>query len=302
MRKWAKQQQVQCYRLYDADLPEYAVAIDVYQGEQLWINVQEYEAPKTIASHKANERLAALLAEIPRVLDVDSSQVFLKIRRKQKNNEQYEKLDTQANFHIIEENHCKFLVNFEDHLDTGLFLDHRPIRQLIQQQAKGKDFLNLFAYTGTASVSAALGDAKSTTTLDMSNTYLEWTKNNFNLNKLTGQHQIIRADSSSWLAQQAQETQKTQYDLIFMNPPTFSNSKRMENVFDIQRDHVVLIQQALTLLTAQGVLYFSTNFKKFKLDKEQLSSSIIEDISAATIPADFSRNPKIHYCWKIQNA
>ncbi len=302
MRKWAKQQHVQCYRLYDADLPEYAVAIDVYQGEQLWINVQEYEAPKTIASHKANQRLAALLAEIPRVLDVDSSQVFLKIRRKQKNNEQYEKLDTQANFHIIEENHCKFLVNFEDHLDTGLFLDHRPIRQLIQQQAKGKDFLNLFAYTGTASVSAALGDAKSTTTLDMSNTYLEWTKNNFNLNKLTGQHQIIRADSSSWLAQQAQETQRTQYDLIFMNPPTFSNSKRMENVFDIQRDHVVLIQQALTLLTAQGILYFSTNFKKFKLDEEQLSSSIIEDISAATIPADFSRNPKIHYCWKIQNA
>ncbi len=299
MKKWAKQQNIHCYRLYDADLPEYAVAIDLYQGEQLWVNVQEYEAPKTIAPHKANQRLAGVLAEIPRVLNIDKSQLFLKIRRKQKNTAQYQKQDNQANFHIIEENKAKFLVNFEDYLDTGLFLDHRPIRQIIQQQAKGKHFLNLFAYTGTASVHAALGDAQSTTTVDMSNTYLEWAKNNFDLNKLAGNNKIIRADCSIWLENEAKQA-TNQYDLIFLDPPTFSNSKRMEDIFDIQRDHVALIKNALALLTVEGILYFSTNFKKFKLDKAALPALNIEDISASTIPDDFSRSPKIHYCWKIQ--
>ena len=299
MNKWAKQQNISCYRIYDADLPEYAVAVDIYQGEKLWVNVQEYEAPKTIAPHKANERLAGVLAEIPRVLKIDSSQVFLKIRRKQKNTNQYEKHDNKANFHVIEENNCKFLVNFEDYLDTGLFLDHRPIRQKIQQQAKGKHFLNLFAYTATASIHAALGGAISTTTVDMSNTYLDWAQKNFDLNNLAGNNKIIRADCSTWLEQEVKKTNNTQYDLIFLDPPTFSNSKRMEDAFDIQQDHVALIKNALALLTPAGTLYFSTNFRKFKLDEQAFSAYVVENITALTIPEDFARNPKIHYCWKF---
>ena len=300
MAKWAKQQDISCYRLYDADLPEYAVAIDLYQGDKLWVNVQEYEAPKTIAPHKANQRLAGILAEIPRVLKINKSQVFLKIRRKQKNTDQYEKQDNKANFHIIEENDCKFLVNFEDYLDTGLFLDHRPIRLRIQQEAKDKDFLDVFANTGTTSVHAAVGGAKSTTTVDMSNTYLDWAKNNFDLNKLTGNHKIIRADCSAWLENEAKQAATTQYDLIFLDPPTFSNSKRMEQSFDIQTDHVALINNALKLLTEDGTLYFSTNFRKFKLDEPAISGAVVENISSSTVPNDFARNPKIHYCWKIQ--
>ena len=301
MAKWAKQQDIHCYRVYDADLPEYAVAIDLYYADKLWVNVQEYEAPKTIEAHIANERLAGVLAEIPRVLKIDNSQVFLKIRRKQRNNEQYEKQADKANFHIIEEHNCKFLVNLEDHLDTGLFLDHRPLRLKIQQQAKGKNFLSLFAYTGTATVHAAIGGALSTTTVGMSNTYLDWAKNNFELNNLSGDNKIIRADSASWLIEQAEQTEKTYYDLIFLDPPTFSNSKRLEDAFDIQIDHVSLISNALSLLSPTGTLYFSTNFRRFKLDKQALSDFIVEDITASTIPEDFSRTPRIHYCWKIQN-
>mgnify|MGYP000329472363 CR=1 FL=1 len=299
--KWAKKQDINCYRVYDADLPEYAVAIDLYYGDKLWVNVQEYEAPKTIEAHIANERLAGILAEIPRVLQIDKSQVFLKIRRKQRNTEQYEKQADKASFHIVKEQGCQFLVNFEDHLDTGLFLDHRPLRLQIQQQAKGKKFLSLFAYTGTASVHAAIGGALSTTTVGLSNTHLDWAKNNFELNNLSGDNQIIRADCSRWLVEQAEQTDKTFYDLIFLDPPTFSNSKRLEDAFDIQVEHVSLISNALELLSPSGTLYFSTNFRRFKLDKQALSDFIVEDISASTIPTDFSRTPKIHYCWKIKN-
>ena len=301
MSKWAKKQNISCYRVYDADLPEYAVAIDLYYSDKLWVNVQEYEAPKTIAEHVANERLAGVLAEIPRVLSIDKSQVFLKIRRKQKNTEQYEKQNNTDTFQVIEESGCQFLVNFEDHLDTGLFLDHRPIRLKIQQEAQAKHFLSLFAYTGTASVHAAIGGALSTTTVAMSNTYLDWAKNNFNLNNLSGDNQIIRADSAVWLAEQVEKEQSARYDLIFLDPPTFSNSKRMEGVFDVQLDHVELIKNALALLAPNGILYFSTNFRRFKLDESALVDSMIENISAATIPDDFSRTPKIHFCWKIKN-
>lgn len=299
MSKWAKQKNISCYRLYDADLPEYSVAIDLYQSDKLWVNVQEYEAPKSISPHKANERLAGILAEIPRVLKIDKSQVFLKIRRKQKNTEQYEKQDNKANFHIIEENNCKFLINFEDYLDTGIFLDHRPIRLEIQQKVKGKNFLNLFAYTATASVHAAIGGALSTTTINMSNTYLDWAQKNFDLNNLEGSNKMIRADSSAWLEEERKKETKLQYDLIFLDPPTFSNSKRMDNIFDVQRDHVGLINNALALLEEEGVLYFSTNFKRFKFDELAIINANVENISASTIPEDFSRSPKIHYCWKI---
>lgn len=299
LSKWAKQNAITCYRIYDADLPEYAAAIDIYAGEQTWINVQEYEPPKTIDQHKADQRLAGLLSEIPHVLGVDNAQVFLKIRKKQRSTDQYEKHDDQGRFHIIEEGGCKLLVNFEDYLDTGLFLDHRPIRKLIQQQANNKRFLNLFAYTGSATVHAAMGGAKSTTSVDMSNTYIEWAKKNMALNKNAGEHEFIQADCLDWLNTEANEADRKQYDLIFLDPPTFSNSKRMDDVFDIQNDHVQLIKNATALLADNGVLYFSTNFRRFKMELSALSDLVIEDISASTIPEDFLRNPRIHYCWKI---
>jgi 23S rRNA (guanine2445-N2)-methyltransferase / 23S rRNA (guanine2069-N7)-methyltransferase len=316
LSNWAKRNHITCYRVYDADLPEYAAAVDIYQGEayrseltplayfpvgeQTWVNVQEYEPPKTIDQHKADQRLAGLLMEIPHILGVKSEQVFLKIRRKQRNADQYEKHGDQGRFHVIEEGGCKLLVNFEDYLDTGLFLDHRPIRMLIQQQAKGKRFLNLFAYTGAATVHAAMGGAKSTTTVDMSNTYINWAKNNMALNKNSGEHEFIQADCVEWLDNEAKQAKTRQYDLIFLDPPTFSNSKRMDDVFDIQNDHVQLINNAVTLLAANGVLYFSTNFRRFKIDLPALSELTVEDISGATIPEDFSRNPRIHYCWRIK--
>lgn len=299
LAKWAKQNHIHCYRLYDADLPEYAVAIDVYQGEQTWVNVQEYESPKTIDPIKANQRLAGIMAEIPQVLEIPAGQVFLKIRRKQKSTDQYEKLGDSRHFHVVEESGCKFWVNFEDYLDTGLFLDHRPMRLLIQQQASGKRFLNLFAYTGSATVHAAIGGAVSSITVDMSNTYLDWARRNFVLNGIDGDHRLVRADCSQWLAEQAGARQKLQFDLIFLDPPTFSNSKKMDEAFDIQKDHVQLIRNAAALLAPDGVLYFSTNFRRFKMDTESLSDLVIEDISSRMIPEDFKRDVRIHYCWRI---
>ncbi|MGR8930004.1 MAG: bifunctional 23S rRNA (guanine(2069)-N(7))-methyltransferase RlmK/23S rRNA (guanine(2445)-N(2))-methyltransferase RlmL [Gammaproteobacteria bacterium] len=299
LAKWAKQNHVHCYRLYDADLPEYAVAVDVYQGEKTWANVQEYESPKSIDPTKATQRLTGIMAEIPKVLQIPADQVFLKIRRKQKATDQYEKLGEQGHFHAVEESGCKFWVNFEDYLDTGLFLDHRPIRLLIQQQAKGKRFLNLFAYTGSATVHAIMGGAASSVTVDMSNTYLDWAKRNFELNGFRGNHKLERANCVKWLAEQASSKQKPQFDLIFLDPPTFSNSKKMDEAFDVQNDHVQLLKNAASLLAPEGVLYFSTNFRRFKMDAAALAGLNIDDISASTIPEDFARDQKIHYCWRI---
>jgi 23S rRNA (guanine2445-N2)-methyltransferase / 23S rRNA (guanine2069-N7)-methyltransferase len=299
LSKWIKKNQIHCYRLYDADLPEYAVAVDVYQGDKTWINVQEYEPPKSIDPAKANQRLTGAMREIAKVLQVPASQVFLKIRRKQKNTDQYEKLDDARHFHVIEEGGGKFWVNFEDYLDTGLFLDHRPLRLLIQQQAKGKRFLNLFAYTGSATVHAVIGGAISSVTVDMSNTYLDWARRNFELNGIHGDHKLVRADCMQWLEEQVRSKQKPQFDLIFLDPPTFSNSKKMDEAFDIQQDYVQLIRNAAALLAPNGILYFSTNFRRFKMDEEALTDLVIEDISAKTIPEDFKRDNRIHYCWKI---
>lgn len=299
LAKWARRYNITCYRIYDADLPEYAAAVDLYHGERTWAVVQEYEPPKTIDPEKANQRLAALLAELPKALGIESGDVFLKIRRKQRSTGQYEKIADSGQFHQIQEGDCTLLVNFSDYLDTGLFLDHRPIRWRIQHEAKGKRFLNLFAYTGSATVHAAVGGAIATTTVDMSNTYINWAKQNLALNATTGEHEFIQADCLEWLAHEAAQTAPRQYGLIFLDPPTFSNSKRMDEVFDIQKDHVQLILMAAKLLENDGVLYFSTNFRRFKLERTSLPGLIIDDISADTIPKDFARNPKIHYCWRM---
>lgn len=300
LAKWLAQNHIDCYRLYDADLPEYAVAVDVYRGEKIWVNVQEYESPKSIDPQKANQRLAGVMAEIPKVLEIPADQVFLKIRRKQKNTEQYEKHGDSGRFHEVAEGGCRFWVNFEDYLDTGLFLDHRPMRLLIRQLAKGKRFLNLFAYTGSATVHAVAGGAVSSLSIDMSKTYLEWAKRNFDLNGINSDHKLLRANCLQWLADQAAgKGNKPQFDLIFLDPPTFSNSKKMDEAFDIQNDHVQLLQNAAALLAEDGILFFSTNFRRFKLHRDSLQGLNIEEISSKTIDEDFGRDAKIHYCWRI---
>ncbi|PCJ32819.1 MAG: bifunctional 23S rRNA (guanine(2069)-N(7))-methyltransferase RlmK/23S rRNA (guanine(2445)-N(2))-methyltransferase RlmL [Gammaproteobacteria bacterium] len=298
LSKWARKNKIECYRLYDADLPDYAVAIDLY-GEH--VHVQEYAPPKTIDATKAIQRLNDVMQIIPQVLNVPANKVALKLRKKQRGTQQYEAQASQKQRTKVTESGLSFWLNLTDYLDTGLFLDHRITRQMIAEKAQGQAFLNLFAYTGSATVYAAAAQAESTTTVDMSNTYLEWAQENMALNGLTAEkHRFIRANCLEWLetAQQAPE----KYGLIFLDPPTFSNSTRMEGVFDIQRDHVSLIKMTAALLTKGGTLFFSTNRRDFKMDNKALSSLNITDISHATLPKDFERNPKIHYCWTISKA
>ncbi len=302
MKRWAKREDVDCYRLYDADMPEYAVAIDLYHSEQTWVMVQEYEAPKTIDEKKAQIRLREIMTVLPTVLDVPDEQIFLKVRRQQRGKAQYEKLATAGEFYKVRENGCEFWVNFSDYLDSGLFLDHRLTRAMVGELAKGKRFLNLFAYTGTATVYAAKGGAESTTTVDMSRTYLDWAQRNLDLNNFSNNdHQLIQADCLQWLDERAAGAWgKHKFGLIFLDPPTFSTSKRMQESFDVQRDHVEMIRAAMKLLDADGLLVFSNNFRRFKLDPLLEEEFDFEEVSAATIPRDFSRNKKIHRCWKVR--
>jgi 23S rRNA (guanine2445-N2)-methyltransferase / 23S rRNA (guanine2069-N7)-methyltransferase len=295
LRGWLTREDVHCYRLYDADLPEFALAVDLYAG---WAHVQEYAPPSTVDPVRARNRLRAALAVIPQALSVPADHVVLKVRRPQKGLEQYRKLDEQGHVLEVTEGGLRFLVNLTDYLDTGLFLDHRLTRQLIRDAARGKRFLNLFAYTGSATVYAAAGGAASTTTVDLSSTYLDWARRNLDLNGFSGpEHSFVRADCLEWLASGAGKGGS--YDLIFMDTPTFSNSKSMDNALDVQRDHPQLVRAAMRLLAKQGVLLFSTNFRKFKLDPGLEHDFSVVDISKQTLPPDFLRNPRIHRCFRI---
>ena len=301
--RWARRENIDCYRLYDADLPEYAVAIDLYQGAEKWVHVLEYKAPLSVDPKKAERRLIGAISQIPRVLKIPQDNIFLKIRTPQKGRSQYNKMSDSGRFFQVREGPCQFLVNFQDYIDTGLFLDHRITRKLISEMAAGKRFLNLFGYTGSATVHAALGGAKSTTTVDLSKTYLAWAKNNLKLNQIKDEnHRLIQANCLDWIDEAVQNKfQKGHYDLIFLDPPTFSNSSGMDTDFDLQRDHGALIQNVMKLLSRDGLLMFSTNFRKFRVDENVLKGLRIEEISRSTIPEDFARKPKIHYCWKIRN-
>ncbi len=296
---WAQRERIDCFRVYDADMPEYAFAIDLYGRETRHVYVQEYAPPKTVNQESARERRREALAVLPEVLAVPLAQVHSRVRKPQKGSEQYEKRDSAAERHAVEEGGLKFWVNFRDYLDTGLFLDHRIMRDMLRSWAKGTDFLNLFCYTGSATVYAAAGGARSTTSVDLSNTYLDWAHENLVLNGFReGNHELYRADCLAWLEEQ--EPRGPRFDLIFLDPPTFSNSKRMEGVLDVQRDHVGMIRRSLKLLRPSGRLVFSTNYTRFKLDLSELADLAIEDVSAATIPKDFERHARIHKCYVVR--
>lgn len=292
LKSWLKQTQISCYRVYDADLPEYAVAVDVYDGR---VHIQEYAPPKTIPLHKAQQRLADAIDAVAEVFELNTHDVHVKQRARQSGKSQYEKMDSQGNFFQVQEGEATLKVNLSDYLDTGLFLDHRPVRAWMAKQAKDKRFLNLFAYTGVASVQCALSGAKEVTTIDMSSTYLNWACDNFELNSLEGeQYRFVKADCMDWLANASGE-----FDVIFMDPPSFSNSKKMEGVLDIQRDHASLIQNAMKLLSKDGVLVFSNNLRSFKLEENELTNFAVQDVTKRSIPKDFERRQNIHRCWLI---
>lgn len=296
LRKWAVKENVFCLRLYDADLPDFNVAIDLY-GDRL--HVQEYAPPKKIDPEKAKKRFNLALQAIRAVTGLGRDAIFIKTRARQEGKNQYTKQSTASKRFIVQEGQAKILVNLTDYLDTGLFLDHRQIRLRIFREAKGKHFLNLYSYTSTASLHAALGGAASTTSVDLSNTYLNWSKENFVLNGLTvdhadQQHQFFASDCFEWLKESHE-----QYDLIFIDPPTFSNSKKFYGTFDVQRDHVSLIKRAMNRLTTDGTLYFSNNYRGFEMDEMIEGLYDVQEITHETIGPDFKRNQKIHRAWKI---
>ena len=306
--KWAKRTGVSCYRVYDADLPDYAVTVDLYQGSAQtpgrWLVMSEYAAPKEVDEALAARRLADALAIAPRVLGVDPEDVFLKVRKRAKGGSQYasDARSRRGRGALVEEGGLTFEVNFSDYLDTGIFLDHRDVRGRIRELASGTRFLNLFAYTGTASCYAADGGAFSTTTVDLSGTYLEWAKRNMEQNGFAGgSHEYIQADVMPWI----QQTRHTalRWDLIFIDPPTFSNSAKMrQSGFDVQRDHAELLIGASRIMRRGGMILFSCNLRGFTPDSEALAKAGLEirDTTEGTIPEDFSRNAKIHHVYEVR--
>jgi 23S rRNA (cytosine1962-C5)-methyltransferase len=295
LRKWAQRENITCFRIYDADIPEFPLAVDVYEWNAL--HVSEYQRAHQLTDEEHAAWALGCTRVLTHVFEVPESAVFFKIRQPQKGSNQYEKTGFDAFEMAVQESGLRFLVNLGGYLDTGLFLDHRITRAMVKEISAGRHVLNLFAYTGSFSVYAAAGGAASTTTIDLSNTYLDWAVKNFELNGLMGpQHHFIRADVKSWLRNPGTK----RFDLIVLDPPTFSNSKRMRDVLDVQRDHPEMINACLRLLNPGGVLFFSTNFRKFKLEEDQIrGAGSIRDISPKTIPPDF-RNKKIHYCFRLE--
>ncbi len=299
LQPWIKREGITCYRLYDADMPEYAVAVDIY-GDV--VHLQEYDPPKTIDERAARKRLREVRMGLLQALQIDEKQLFFKQRKRQKGRDQYQRQSGKHSASVLQvcEGQARFEVNMQDYLDTGLFLDHRPLRRMIFRESEGKRVLNLFCYTASISVQAALGGASQSLSIDMSQTYLDWAARNFGLNQMdTNKHRLLRADCLQWLGDEKnQEAQE--FDLIVLDPPTFSNSKKMEGILDIQRDHGRLIRQAMRMLAPGGVLYFSNNFRRFKMDGDIMERLDVEDLGASSIDPDFQRNPKIHNCWKIK--
>ncbi|MBK7427566.1 MAG: class I SAM-dependent methyltransferase [Saprospiraceae bacterium] len=290
--KWARRQGITCYRIYDKDIPEYPLSVDRYQ-DYLYISLYEKNYNEEIIT---DEWVAQILEATASALQTAPEKIVLRARKQQKGLEQYEKVDSAGNRMVVMEDGLQFIVNLTDYLDTGLFLDHRNTRKMVRGMSDNARFLNLFAYTGSFTVYAAAGGATNTTTVDLSNTYLEWAKENMTLNGFirseTKAHHFVRTDVVTYL----QRLKSGSFDMIVMDPPTFSNSKRMSGVLDIQRDHVDLINSALRVLSPGGTLIFSTNYRGFKLNEADIKSENIKNISTQSVPDDF-RNKKIHQCF-----
>ena len=298
LRKRLEREAIHCWRAYDQDLPEYAAAIDVYGNAKggLWLHMQEYRAPADVPAETARLRLREIVRVAGEVFGVPRERIALKTRERGKGGSKYGQFDQRGEFVEVDEGGLRFLVNLTDYLDTGLFLDHRLVRARLRELAQGRRFLNLFAYTATASVYAAAGGARDTTSVDLSGTYLDWASRNLALNGFTGtKHRLMQADALEFLRQE-----RERYGLIYVDPPTFSNSKRAED-FDVQRDHARLLLACADRLAGDGVILFSNNFRRFELDRAALEERFeIEDWSAASIPFDFARRADIHGCWLLR--
>ncbi|WP_428821428.1 bifunctional 23S rRNA (guanine(2069)-N(7))-methyltransferase RlmK/23S rRNA (guanine(2445)-N(2))-methyltransferase RlmL [Microbulbifer sp. MCCC 1A16149] len=303
--KWARKNGITCYRLYDADLPEYAAAIDIYESVegQTYAHIQEYRAPANIPEQKARARLSELVRATRHVLELPGRNVSIKERRRHSHKDsgsQYQKRGEAAQSFWVDEYGAQLEINLWDYLDTGLFLDHRPVRQYLKKLAAGKKLLNLFCYTATATVQAALGGSSESTSVDLSKTYQAWAQRNYRQNGLDPyRHQLIEADCLQWL-EAAQQNRRGHYDVIFLDPPTFSNSAKMRGVLDIQRDHADLVRQCMALLRPGGTLLFSNNLRSFKMDSDVQQEFAVENLSSRLLDKDFQRNPKIHNVWEIK--
>lgn len=294
LSKQAKRQSISCYRIYDKDLPEFPLIIDVYDDK---IYLAEYRAKHNLTGEEYEHWLNESIRIISKVTNVADEKIYLKERkRKTERTDQYQKTGEEKEFFTVGEGGLKFKVNLSDYLDTGLFLDHRITREMVRKEAAGKKVLNLFAYTGSFSVYAAAGGAAEVTTVDLSNTYIQWAKENFALNGLTDstKYHFITADVLQYL----DELKLNSFDLIVMDPPTFSNSKKMKDFLDIQQDHVELTNKCLLALKPGGSLYFSTNYTKFVLETGRINASQIKDITKATTPFDFEGKLR-RWCYKI---
>lgn len=277
--------------MFDWDMPEYPLCIDFYEGK---IHLAEYKTRHQLDDEQYQLWLDECIAAVKEIFNVNDTLIFFKKRERHKGT-QYEKVNETKTFYTVHENGIKFLVNLNDYLDTGLFLDHRIVRKKVMEMAKGKHVLNLFSYTGSFSVYAAIGGAFTTTTVDLSNTYLNWAKENFKANNLSlAKHSFIKTDCKEWLKQ----TPSRLFDIIVLDPPTLSKSKMTKTTFDVQLDHVEMVNNALNHLVEGGTLYFSNNYRDFKFESSKINATQITDITLASIPQDF-RNKKIHYCWEI---
>lgn len=294
--KWARRHDIEAWRLYDRDIPQFPFAIDVYGGQ---IHLQEYDTGWLMQPEEYETWLSEVLEAVAFITGFAPADIHLKRRERQKGTQQYEKTGKAGADFIVHEHGRRFWVNLEKYLDTGLFLDHRNTRQRVGEMAAGKRFLNLFAYTGSFSVYAATGGAAASETVDLSNTYLDWARRNFELNGIDeARHQIVRADVFQYLQAAAQAGKP--FDLIVMDPPSFSNSKKMLDILDIQRDHMRLIDGAMALLASDGLLFFSNNLRSFALDEAVAQKYAVKEISKQSVPEDF-RNKKIHQCWEIRH-
>ena len=292
--KWARRQGISCYRIYDQDIPEFPVAVDLYSDH---VHLQEYQNRWEATEEEHQAWWQAVVEATAEVLGVPVSAVHGKVRKRQKGSEQYEKAESPGLEREVTEQGHRFLVNLDNYLDTGLFLDHRITRQIVQERAKDRRFLNLFAYTGSFTVYAAAGGASSSISVDMSNTYQEWSRRNFVLNGMDlERHRLIREDAFNYIREALDE--ELEFDLIVLDPPSFSNSKKMIGVLDVQRDHPWMIHQCMKLLNLDGEMFFSTNMRKFQLEQTLHDWYHIDEISDITVPEDF-RNKKIHRCWHI---